>query len=149
MHRLVALAALMAGVLLVLPAGVAPADGLQFSPPVQLPHGDPKGSPYFSGGEPSLGFDPQGVHTYVVAPQGVPAALGGVFGGNPLGVAYWASDDGGRTWPRSDLTGTGNGGGDSDVEVLQDHTVLVADLEATAAAICISHDFAQSFDNCS
>ena len=147
MHRIIALAALLACFLL--PAGLATADGLQFSTPVQLPHGDPKGSPYFSGGEPSLGFDPQGGHTYVVAPQGVPAALGGVFGGNPLGVAYWASDDGGRTWPRSDLTGTGNGGGDSDVEVLQDHTVLVADLEATAAAICISHDFAQTFDNCS
>src|SRR5438094_10076378 len=106
MHRLLARAALVAGVVLLLPASPASAEALQFSTPVQLPHGDPKGTPYLSGGEPSLGFDPQGAHAYVVAPQGVPAAAGPIFGGNPVGVAYWASDDGGRTWPRPGLTGS-------------------------------------------
>jgi hypothetical protein len=149
MRRLLSLTVLLA-VAVVLPVDAAPADGFAFTAPLLLPHGDPKGSPFFSGGEPSLAFDPQGDgHAYVVAPQGVPAAVGGVLGGNPLGVAYWASEDGGRSWPRSGLTGTGNGGGDSDVEVLPDHTVLAADLEASAAAICISHDFAKTFDNCS
>src|SRR5438270_9024032 len=128
---LLALGALLCG------ADAALAQGLQFSNPVLLPHGDPNGTPYFSGGEPSLAFDPAGRnHTYVTAPQHVPAALGS----SGLGVAYWASDDGGATWARSGLTGSPSGGGDSDVAVLSDQTVLVADLEATAANICISPD---------
>src|SRR4051812_4810834 len=130
-------------------AAASASAALRFSAPVQLPHGDPHGTPYLAGGEPSLAFDPAGDgHVYVTAPQGIPAAAGGALGGNSQGVAYWASDDHGLTWPRSGLTGTGEGGGDSDVEVLRDHSVLVADLEAAAADICISHDFAHSFPDC-
>jgi hypothetical protein len=124
------------------PAGAATPG---FTVPQQLPHGDPNGSPYFAGGEPSIAFDPTGDgHLYVTAPQGVPAALGS----NPQGVAYWASSDHGRTFPLSGLTGSLTGGGDSDVVVDGAHTVYVADLEATASAICISHDFAHSFPDC-
>src|SRR4051812_10747322 len=136
---LLVLVALLAG------AEASLADGLQFSAPALLPHGDPKGSPYLLGGEPSIAADPAGDgHFYVTAPQRIPAGLGD----NGLGIAYWASDDHAATWARSGLTGTMNGGGDSDVEVLSDHSVLAADLEAADAAICISTDFAKTFPNC-
>src|SRR3954452_1147782 len=150
MFRVLSLGLLVAGLLL-LPTDLALAEGLQFSAPLQLPHGDPNVHPFMTGGEPSLGFDPNGDgHVYVTAPEFVPAQVNNAVGAtdSPVGVAYWASDDAGKSWPRSGLTGTRNGGGDSDVEVLRDHTVLTADLEATAAAICISKDFAKTFPNC-
>jgi hypothetical protein len=132
-------------------AAPASAGALTFDAPFQLPHGDPKGDPFLSGGEPSIAFDPAGDgHTYVVAPQGIPVAIGFLIGSTTQqkGIAYWASDDHGRTWPRSGNTGSLIGGGDSDVEVLSDHTVLTADLQAVAAAICTSTDFAKSFPDC-
>src|SRR3954454_8836358 len=151
-------------VLLVAGAPEALADGLSFTAPQQLPHGDPTKPDYLSGGEPSLAFDPNGDgHVYVTAPQFIPTGannacnqLGAPLGipslcsptNSPTGIGYWASDDGGRTWPRSGNTGTANGGGDSDVAVLPAHTVLAADLEAADAAVCLSHDFAKTFDNC-
>jgi hypothetical protein len=151
-------------VLLVAGAPEALADGLSFTAPQQLPHGDPTKPDYLSGGEPSLAFDPNGDgHVYVTAPQFIPTGannacnqLGPPLGipslcsptNSPTGIGYWASDDGGRSWPRSGNTGTANGGGDSDVAVLPDHTVLAADLEAADAAVCLSHDFAKTFDNC-
>src|SRR3954447_10480201 len=165
MRRILALAVLLAGALLVLPAGVALADGLSYTAPLQLPHGDPTKPDYLSGGEPSLAFDPNGDgHVYVTAPQFIPTGannacnqLGQAFDvpflcsptNSPTGIGYWASDDGGGSWPRSGNTGTANGGGDSDVAVLPDHTVLAADLEAADAAICISKDFAKTWSNCS
>jgi hypothetical protein len=145
---------LLASAALLAPAAAAPAaqaDGLSFSPPLLLPHGDPNGNPHYGGGEPSLGFDPAGDgHVYVTAPQGIPSAAGSVADGaaSMTGVAYWASADHGRSWPIGGTTGTLNGGGDSDVEVLPDHSVLVADLEAADAAICISTDFAHTFPSC-
>src|SRR3954454_3318009 len=133
MHRLLVLAAFLAGGLLLLP-GVAAAAPLQFSPPLLLPHGDPTKPDYLSGGEPSLAFDPAGDgHVYVTAPQFIPTGadsacnqinkdLGLPFicspTHSPTGIGFWASDDGGQTWPRSGTTGTANGGGDSDVIVL-------------------------------
>ncbi len=142
-----ALAAALAALLLPASAGAA---GLRFSEPAQLPHGDPKASGFMAGGEPSLAFDPAGDgHVYVTAPQGIPAAAGALLNGAPLqGVGFWASDDHGRTFPRSGVTGSALGGGDSDVEVLADHKLLVADLEAAAAAICTSTDFAATFPDC-
>src|SRR3954449_2600851 len=142
---------LLAAAISLLTAGSALGAGLQFSAPVQLPDGNPDAHPFYTGGEPSLAFDPNGDgHLYVTAPEFIPAAANSALGltDGGQGVAYWASDDGGATWPRVGLTGTQNGGGDSDVEVLRDHTVLTADLEAAAAAICISKDFARTFPNC-
>ena len=89
--RVVRRAAAPAFAALLLAAAGASAARLSFSVPAQLPHGDPHGTPYLAGGEPSLAFDPAGDgHVYVTAPQGIPAAVGGVLGGNSQGVAYWA-----------------------------------------------------------
>src|SRR5438067_1841607 len=112
MHRAPVLAALLAGVLALLAAPAALAAGLQFSPPLLLPHGDPKGADYLSGGEPTLAFDPTGDgHTYVTAPQFIPTGVNhacnqtGILTcsstNSPTGIGYWASDDHGTSWPRS------------------------------------------------
>src|ERR1700756_1997689 len=129
-------------------AGPAAAGSLAFSDPQQLPHGNPAQHPYYSGGEPSIAFDPSGDgHVYVTAPQGIPVAVGNALGVSDAsqGVGFWGSADHALSFPIFQNTGSGIGGGDSDVEVLSDHTVLTADLEAVAAAICTSKDFGQSF----
>jgi hypothetical protein len=130
----------------------ASAGALSFGPANQLSHGDPKAHPYWSGGEPSLAFDPNGDgHVYVTAPQFIPTGVDNALGVGPdsdTGVASWASADGGLTFPTAVLTGASNGGGDSDVEVLQDHTVLAADLEAAATDICTSKDFGKTYQDC-
>jgi hypothetical protein len=136
--------------LLVFPVA-AQAGGLAFEEPFQLPHGNPDQHPFLNGGEPSIGFDPSGDgHVYVTAPQSVPSVVNPVAGisDSPQGVGYWASADHGKTWPISGNTGSLIGGGDSDVEVLPNHRVLVADLEAVAAAICSSSDFGATFPDC-
>ena len=124
---------------------------LSFEVPKQLPHGNPDQHPYTGGGEPSIAFDPSGDgHVYVTAPQGIPTAVGAIAGlsDSTTGIGFWGSSDHGATWPLASLTGTLTGGGDSDVEVLQDHSVLAADLEAVDTAICISTDFGASFPSC-
>src|SRR4051812_39930568 len=123
-------------------AATAASDPLSFTSPQKLPQ--------FAGGEPSLAFDPNGTgDTYVVAPQGIPSAAGAVLIGTAAqGIGFWGSHDGGKTFPEVLNTGTGNGGGDSDVEVAKDHSVFAADLEAADAAICISTDRGKSFPNC-
>src|SRR4051795_3456335 len=130
----------------------ASAGALSFGPANQLSHGDPKAHPYWSGGEPSLAFDPNGDgHVYVSAPQFIPTGVDNALGAGPdadVGVGTWASADGGASFPISVLTGAKNGGGDSDVEVLQDHTVLAADLEAAATDICTSKDFGKTYQDC-
>jgi hypothetical protein len=134
-----------------LAAPTAQAGSLKFSNPVQLPHGDPDAHPYYTGGEPSIAFDPAGDgHVYVTAPESIPALLLQPLGigDATAGIAYWTSDDHGRTWPVSGNTGTLNGGGDSDVIVGSDHAVIAADLEAIDTALCISTDFGRSFPNC-
>jgi hypothetical protein len=137
----VLIATIVAAIALVT-AATASADPLSFTSPQKLPA--------FAGGEPSLAFDPNGTgDTYVTAPQGIPTAAGAPLVGGPLkGVGFWGSHDGGHTFPEVVNTGSGTGGGDSDVEVATDHTVFVADLEATAAAICISSDRGKTFPNC-
>ena len=134
---------------LALPASASA--GVAFSPPQQLPHGDPTAHPFYGGGEPSIAFDPTGDgHLYVTAPQGIPTAVGAAVGADAdQGVSAWASGNFGQSFDTNVLTGAGNGGGDSDVEVLTDHTVLVADLEAAATDICTSTDFAKTFPDCS
>jgi hypothetical protein len=129
------------------PAGAA----LTFTAPQRLPHGDPSQHPFYGGGEPSIAFDPSGDgHVYVVAPQGIPVAAGNALGVSDAsqGVAAWGSADHGATWPTFANTGSAAGGGDSDVEVLGDHALLTADLEAAAAAICTSNDFGVTFPDC-
>ena len=112
------------------PASVAP----KFSAPILL-----KG---FGGGEPSLALDPKNPrNVYVTAPQGIPTGLNLALGGAATsGVGFWASHDGGKTFPIAKDIGSSFGGGDSDVEVGSDGTVYIADLEAAGAAICTSHD---------
>src|SRR4051812_42740834 len=71
----------------------------------------PQKLPQFSGGEPSLAFDPNATgDTYVVAPQGIPAAAGELLLGTAAqGVGFWGSHDYGKTFPEVVNTGTGNG----------------------------------------
>jgi hypothetical protein len=144
-------ACLYATAIVLVAAGTAHAGSLSFETPQLLPHGDPAQHPYAGGGEPSIAFDPSGDgHVYVTAPQGIPAAANGIAGlsDSNTGIGFWGSADHGSTWPIASLTGTLTGGGDSDVEVLPDHSVLAADLEAIDSAICISHDFGNSFPSC-
>jgi hypothetical protein len=140
MRGMAHLAALV--VVLALPAAAHAADPLSFTAPQKLPQ--------FAGGEPSITFDPNATgDTYVVAPQGIPSAAGELLIGTAAqGVGFWGSHDAGKTFPEVVNTGTGNGGGDSDVEVATDHTVFVADLEAADAAICISTDRGKTFPDC-
>lgn len=113
----------------------------KFSAPVKL-------GPY-GGGEPSIAIDPRDSrHVYVTAPQGIPTVVTTVpifSGATTQGVGFWASSDGGKTFPRHAGIGAGNGGGDSDVEVGLDHRVYVADLEAVATDICVSTDYGKTF----
>jgi hypothetical protein len=133
-------------------APAAHAGSLAFGPLNQLPNGDPAKHPYWSGGEPSIAFDPNGDgHVYVSAPQFIPTAVDHALGAGPdsaTGAAAWASSDHGLSWPFAVNTGAANGGGDTDVEVADDHTVYVADLEVIAADICTSHDFGKTFQDC-
>src|SRR5919198_4857539 len=113
------------------PAGAA----LSFTPPAQLPHGDPAQHPFYPGGEPSIAFDPTGDgHVYVTAPQGIPTAAGAAVGASDSaqGVVFWASADHGRTWPVNQITGAGNGGGGSEGEGVRGPTRLVPDLQGGA-----------------
>src|SRR3954447_23563431 len=91
----------------------ATAGALSFGPANQLSHGDPKAHPYWSGGEPSLAFDPnRDGHVYVTAPQFIPTGVDNALGVGPdsdTGVASWASADGGLTFPTAVLTGASNG----------------------------------------
>src|SRR6476469_6111796 len=140
---------LLGAVCLLLAAAPASAD--LFANPSRLPNGDPNAHPYFSGGEPSIAFDPAGDgHVYVTAPQRIPTAAGGgqVTGDPTTGIGFWASGDHGASFGAPVATGASNGGGDTDVEVLQDHSVLAADLEAAATDICTSHEFGKTFQDC-
>src|SRR5947209_147657 len=117
------------------PAAVAP----KFNRPVLLGG--------FGGGEPSLALDPSNPrNVYVTAPQGIPTGLNVALGGSATsGVGFWASHDGGKSFPVAQNIGSSFGGGDSDVEVGSDGTIYVADLEAAGAAICTSHDHGRTF----
>src|SRR5881398_425423 len=90
-------------------AGTALAEPPVFTPPLKLPKSKPDGA--LAGGEPSVAYDPTGDgHVYADAP------------GGPQGVSFWASADGGDTWPLAKAIGSNaGGGGDTDVEVAGDH----------------------------
>jgi len=114
----------------------------KFTKPVML-----KG---YAGGEPSLALDPRNPNNvYVTAPQFVPAITNSVIGApaGDKGVGFWASYNGGRSFPVARNIGSYSGGGDSDVAVGSEGTVYVADLEATSAAICTSHDHGRTWSS--
>src|SRR5689334_19352264 len=83
----------------------APALGVSFTNPLKLPNTPPKGE--LQGGEPSVAFDQDGQHVYIVAPGG----------GENGGVGFWRSTNGGQTFPSGRSLGSLFGGGDSDVDV--------------------------------
>ena len=107
-----------------------------FLPQVKLPNSAPDGQ--LAGGEPGVAYDPTGDgHVYVNAP------------GGSSGISFWASADGGDTWPIAKGIGSTAGGEDSDIAVSPDHTIYAVDLEAAANAICRSTDFGKTFtDGC-
>src|SRR5205807_5381080 len=118
-------------------AGSAHGARLKFTAPAVLPD-SPPASTGMPGAEPSLEFDPiDGRHVYVVAP--------GFSQSGPGGIDFWASANGGKTWPIHQNVGSAAGGGDADVEVGIDHTVYAADLEVASTAICRSHDYGRTF----
>jgi hypothetical protein len=108
----------------------APAVGSSFTKPLKLPNTPPNGE--LQGGEPSVAFDRDGRHVYVVAPGG----------GENGGVGFWRSANRGRTFANGRSLGSILGGGDADVDVGSDHTVYIADLEILANALCRPHDYA-------
>ena len=140
-YALIALAGASATLAAAMPAMAKPAPvAPRFSSAVLL-----KG---FGGGEPSLALDPRDPrNVYVTAPQGIPTGANLVLGGSTAtsGVGFWASHDGGRSFPVAQNIGSAFGGGDSDVEVGSDGRVYVADLEAAGAAICTSTDHGKTF----
>jgi hypothetical protein len=80
----------------------------------------------------------------------VPAAIGPLvstsrYDTTTNGVAFWASYDGGHSFTRALNIGSTLGGGDSDIAVGPNHSIYIADLEATASAICSSKDFGKSW----
>lgn len=94
-------------------------------------------------GEPSIAVDRlHGDLTYISAPTGGPAALGG----NAGGVDFWRSLDGGTTFNWSQpVFGNANGGFDSHVAVAANGDVYLADLAAVAIDLGVSHDRGATF----
>jgi hypothetical protein len=112
---------------------------VHFAKPVKLAGG--------CGGEPSIDHDASG-HIYVSSPKGILAAVASCEGlaSGTSGIATWVSNNGGKTFSDKITAGTLNGGGDSDTTV--DPTngdVYVADLEAAAADVCVSHDRGKTY----
>ena len=92
------------------------------------------------GGEPGVDNDKAG-NVYVVGPQGIPAGVNGTSG-----AGFWVSHDNADTFAHAAFLGSFLGGGDSDVAVgPDDAAVWLADLEAIAGEICISHDKGATF----
>ena len=129
------LAAAGAAAVLALGVASATASAVSFTKPVKLRNSPPKGE--LQGGEPSVAFDRDGKHVYVVAPGG----------GENGGVGFWRSANAGHTFTKGRSLGSLLGGGDSDVSVGPDHTVYIADLEVVANALCRSHDYGKTFDS--
>jgi hypothetical protein len=99
------------------------------------------------GGEPSIDSDATG-HVYVSSPKGILAGVASCEGTltSTGGVATWVSNDGGKTFSDKISAGTIHGGGDSDTTVdAATGDVYVADLEAVAADVCVSHDHGRTW----
>lgn len=137
----------LAPLVALLPLGIAAAStgmpvaatGAAFAAPVKLAGG--------CGGEPSIDTDFHG-HVYVSAPKGLLDGVASCEGAltSTNGVATWVSNDGGVSFGPKISVGTLNGGADSDTTVDQQNgDVYVADLEAIAADICVSHDHGQTY----
>jgi len=112
----------------------AHAANITFGTPVQLAGA--------CGGEPSIDVDAAG-HVYVSSPKGILAATASCEGvaQNTAGAATWASSNGGTTFSGKVTAGAANGGGDTDTTVDQSTgDIYLADLEAFASDICVSHD---------
>ena len=134
---------------------IPPALGASSSGPAAPTFSKPVILKGYAGGEPSLALDPyHPSDVYVVAPQAIPAVANtalwqtGLLSGPapaPKGIGFWASHDGGRTFPVSANIGSNVGGGDSDIIVGSDGTVYVADLEAAGTSICTSSNHGKSF----
>ncbi len=95
-------------------------------------------------GEPSIAVDRwNGDDVYVSAPVGGPAALGG----QPAGVDFWRSLDGGQTfsWSQPSFSLNAIGGFDSHVAVAKNGDVWQADLGAVAIYVGVSHDHGATF----
>jgi hypothetical protein len=138
-RRLLAVTGLVGLVAAIGPAlATSPSHAARFSAPLKLTG--------YAGGEPSLAIDPYHPNNvYVTSPQGIPSAVGALVGLADKGIGFWASHDGGRSFPIKRNIGSGIGGGDSDVVVGSDGTVYVADLEAAGTAICTSTDHGRTF----
>ncbi|MDP9341024.1 MAG: glycoside hydrolase [Actinomycetota bacterium] len=130
---------LMAGLALVMAAALpgsgvhAATTGPQFAPAVVLPGGQ--------GGEPSIAIDtsPTSGRNYIYV-----SAIGDANG--PL---EWHSYDGGATFSQPvpfDLNGPLRGG-DSDIVVNTDGTVIATDLDVTHASVQLSTDHGQTFND--
>src|SRR5439155_25578643 len=134
MNRFVVLLTLLAA--LAVPSA---ASALSYTAPAPLPKSPPDaGTKSLAGPEPSLAFDlNDGKHVYVAAPGSPEDDANG-------GINFWASADGGETWPIAKNIGSLAGGGDAEVETLIDHTVLTADLEVVSSAICHSKDYGKT-----
>src|SRR3954463_2527381 len=132
-------ALLISGVVAVGAAKSDAAAQIKFAAPVKLPG--------HCGGEPSIDSDASG-HVYVSRPKGILAGVASCKGAltTSSGVATWYSNDGGRTFSRKITAGTMHGGGDSDTTVdTKTGDVYVADLEAVAADVCVSHDHGRTW----
>jgi len=133
-----AAALIMGGVATVSARGASPAQ-VSFAKPVKLAG--------HCGGEPSIDSDATG-HVYVSSPKGILAGVASCEGllTTSSGIATWYSNDGGRTFSQKITAGTLHGGGDSDTTVdTKTHDVYVADLEAVAADVCVSHDHGKTW----
>jgi hypothetical protein len=121
----------------VLIGGVATTAGASaggFAAPVQL-----QGS---CGGEPSVDRDASD-NVFVSAPKGILSGLASCQGvGNTSGgAATWYSLNHATTFSNEIDAGTANGGGDTDTTVDPSNgDIYLADLEAVASDICVSHD---------
>jgi hypothetical protein len=135
--RLSRLFALLGAAPLLLVTAPVHATGITFTTPVQLT------GP--GGGEPSIATNRQG-DVYVDGPQGIPSGVNGT-----AGVGFWVSHDNGSSFAKGAFFGSTLGGGDSDVVVPPDEagTVYIDDLEAAAAAVCLSKDRGASFQSAS
>ena len=123
---------LLAGtaVLVTAPGGSAASPDRRFSPSVVVDRVNPTG-------EPSIAVAPDG-GIYVTAPDGPGVRLGGTGAGGSL---VWRSDDGGSRWALLGSSDVPTGGGDSDLAVTPDGTLVASGLSYVACStVSVSRD---------
>jgi hypothetical protein len=87
-------------------------------------------------GEPSFAWAKDGKHGIICTP--------GSNNGDSSTVQFWRTADGGKTWAHSSETSPA-GGGDCDVDILPDGTIVSADLEITDSYIQESTDWGKTW----